>query len=721
MRDYLLLGCSLCLTIASLGACGGKEEVRREGVAGAAQGGEGGNGQPEGGGTSHAGSGAGGNGTGGLSAVISTEPADKLDLLFVIDNSLTMGDKQTVLASAVPQLLRRLTNPDCVSTDGALTTVMDTPTSPCPSGQARAFTPVDDIHIGAVTSSLGDFGGTICPETVGEQEPRGFPDQNDHGWLLGALPRVKATGLVADPFLAWSATDASSYTSVIDARAKEFQDYVTVAGELGCGFEMTLESWYRFLIDPRPPVDVGREGSLPSKRSGTDPDILAQRAAFLRSDSLVAVVMLSDENDCSFKDSNAYSWWPTSVTKSPDAFGNPVSNYMFRPSKACASAGPNDRCCYSCMLGGVDNSIPQDCLDADPTCRYANSEYLPDLDDAVNLRCLHQKQRFGYDFLFPVTRYSNALSLKTLCPDQTYGDLDCDCTAAKAKGVACDPGEPVGNPLYANLSGTLPSGPDRDDPSRVFFAGILGVPWQDLATDAVTAQDPKGKDGSVALQYKRASELDWDLFAPVNEYATPPGDPMMIEQVAPRAGTQPITGEALVAPTGAKFMANSINGHEWAPMNNGDIQFACIFSLAPQMSEGSTSAIRDCALAVGGISPQKCSGLTDEALRECMRRSVGCACSGSGSSGDLLANMSPLCQQTDGSYTTTQVAARAHPGVRELQALRAFHSQNNDTDNAIVASICPKDLTYANRASSGYGYNPAVMALANQMATKLAK
>src|SRR5512145_1337791 len=95
-----------------------------------------------------------------------TGGVDKIDILFVIDNSLSMGDKQDVLAAAVPQLLGRLTNPDCVDDPENPTTAEQrpSPSDPCGGGLQREFAPVKDIHIGVVTSALGDFGGDTCPE-----------------------------------------------------------------------------------------------------------------------------------------------------------------------------------------------------------------------------------------------------------------------------------------------------------------------------------------------------------------------------------------------------------------------------------------------------------------------------------------------------------------------------------------------------------------------------
>src|SRR5262245_23453538 len=39
---------------------------------------------------------------------------DKIDLLFMIDNSISMADKQAILAEAVPLLVQRLITPICV-------------------------------------------------------------------------------------------------------------------------------------------------------------------------------------------------------------------------------------------------------------------------------------------------------------------------------------------------------------------------------------------------------------------------------------------------------------------------------------------------------------------------------------------------------------------------------------------------------------------------------
>lgn len=620
---------------------------------------------------------------------------DKIDILFMIDNSLSMGDKQVVLSAAVPQLLSRLTNPDCVDDAGVAVPGDRSPTDDCPAGTEREFAPVKDIHLGVVSSSLGDFGGNVCPENATESAEQGFPDQNDRGWLLGALPR--ANGIVATPFFSWTAQDAAGYGTSIGPKTTEFRNHVTAAGEVGCGLEMSLESWYRFLIDPKPPLDVTQTGQQMVQRNlgadgKGDPDILAQRAAFLRSDSLVAVVMLTDENDCSLKDSNSYSWLPAALG----------ANFpgMWRGSAACAN-NPNDPCCYSCMNDLTQlQQVPANCP-ADPTCLAGNAggkmqtadPAQPNYDN-VSIRCLKQKQRFGFDFLFPVTRYSNALTMKEICPDQTYGDLDCACTEAKAMGLPCEPGASVLNPLYDNLSTVLPTGPDRDSSDAVFFAGITGVPWQDLATD-----DTLGTTDT--LKYKLASELNWDLFAPDRKNAlAAPGDPLMVEDTNPRPGRP--------GPD-SPYGADPINGHEW---NTGgtDLQFACVFSLDQPIAEGSTTATRNC------VEAEYCAGAADAA--KCKRAFQGCSCKGAADPATYTQN-SPLCQSEAGAYSTTQTRAKAYPGTRQLQALRAFFESSVSQNNAIVASICPKNLDPDVKTGPNYGYNPAVAALVARLKEKL--
>src|SRR5262252_3508608 len=52
---------------------------------------------------------------------------DKIDLLFMIDNSISMADKQAVLKDAVPDLVQRLVSPNCVDADTGVANKAMTP------------------------------------------------------------------------------------------------------------------------------------------------------------------------------------------------------------------------------------------------------------------------------------------------------------------------------------------------------------------------------------------------------------------------------------------------------------------------------------------------------------------------------------------------------------------------------------------------------------------
>src|SRR5690606_768572 len=98
------------------------------------------------------------------------QPSEKLDLLFVVDNSSSMGDKQAIFKDAVRDMIDQLVNPPCL--DSTTQTFADLPAGTlCPSGSQRIFSPVKDIHIGIISSSLGPRGA------IDDEIPDGCEDQ----------------------------------------------------------------------------------------------------------------------------------------------------------------------------------------------------------------------------------------------------------------------------------------------------------------------------------------------------------------------------------------------------------------------------------------------------------------------------------------------------------------------------------------------------------------
>ncbi len=484
----------------------------------------------------------------------------------------------------------------------------------CASGEPELH-PVRDLHVGVITSSLGSHGASDPRDACVE------PDDDDHAHLLGALRGIDETWN-GTGFLAWDPMRFKAPPGDGDAAifSDKFGQMIRAAGEHGCGFESTLEAWYRFLIDPEPPRNIV-VSSGKSTPLGIDQTILDQRAQFLRPDSVVAIVMLTDENDCSIVD---------------DGYGYAVATAAtptFRSTSVCRS-NPNDRCCQSCGDATAVEGCPA--VDSDPECQKGTTND-PSEDD-MNLRCWDQKRRFGLDLLYPTSRYVDAL---------------------KSPVVTLRSGEVVPNPLFRAESGRA-----ARDPSLVLLAGIVGVPWQDLA-------DEESFSGS-GLRYLTALELEasarWDvvLGRPEDDPPAPPLDPLMLETPSERMGGNPITNDQLVPSSSTNPRANPINGHE--QLNTGrDLQYACIFPLA---------------------EPRVCD---PEGGR-------GCDCYPE----DTSLNR-PLCQPPGGGPAgDTQYFAKAYPGLRHLAVLKQLGA------NAIVASVCPKVI---DEGRPDHGYGPAIDAL----------
>jgi hypothetical protein len=214
-------------------------------------------------------------------------------------------------------------------------------------------------------------------------------------------------------------------------------------------------------------------------------------------------------------------------------------------------------------------------------------------------------------------------------------------------------------------------------PSQVILTGIVGVPWQDLADRASLS--------GAGLTYLTAAQLTqqgrWDvvLGTPDASPPKPPTDPFMFETPFDRSELSisqenPVVGEPIVPGTSVNPRANGINGHESINMGNRTLQFACSYPLG---------------------TPKIC----DETA---LNIDIGCRCFAE----DSVYNHA-LCQPPSGGPpSTTQYFDSALPGLRHLQLLKALG------DNAITASICPKEV---DPTAADYGYRPAMKSLAARL------
>jgi hypothetical protein len=634
-----------------------------------------------------------------FTSVIHSVAVDKLDILFMIDNSASMGDKQALLAQAVPDMINRLVSPNCVDTTGA--TIGPSTAGRCATGKLE-FPPVHDMHLGIITSSLGGRGGAgTCDPMATNQANMNLNAHNDDQAHL--INRQVAGGMetpvtkAGSPlnFLAWYPTVAANMnsannpappvpaeTAVGDPMTAgtligDFTAMISGVQEHGCGFEAQNEAWYRFLVQPDPFASIQIDSKAKASEQGYDAVILQQRKAFLRPDSLLAIIVVTDENE---------------EVADPLAVGG--EGYLYEgtgwPQSTAAPEGtieckntPLDPKCTSCAFTNVMNdtaNFPTRCPNDPPT---GVGGYLDPTDDSINVRYFHQEQRFGVFSGYPVSRYIRGLTSASV-PD-------------RAHEVQPDSGTYVGdqdiyancvNPIFAtNLptDATTPAnlcnltrGPRT--PDLVYYAAIAGVPHQLLqAQVGVDPECPMGTAQADCPQKSQLSEDDWLKITgkdPEN-YDFTGADFHMLESEDPRA--------ASACPPNSADTCDPINGREWGT-NKGDLQFSCIFQLA---------APKDCS------QPQYLG-----------------ACDCYDGPGSMNPNGKPLCTKAGGAYTATQTYGKAYPSVREMVIAHAMADQAAGVQG-IASSLCPIHTTASGAADPVFGYRPAVNAIINRLKNAL--
>jgi hypothetical protein len=512
------------------------------------------------GGSNGAGAGAAGHGGAASPVVLArhTGTIEKLDLLFMIDNSASMANKQALLSDAVPDLLARIVTPSCLDANGNVVGRADA-SGACASGKPE-FPAIHDLHVGVVTSSLGGRGSDACPASAtNPANPALDAHNDDQGHLVtrgGASEQPVADAQPAGFLTFAPGGDPQKLVS-------DFQQIVSGVNEYGCGYEAQLESWYRFLVQPDPYASITSPDPATGRVSlqGVDASILKQRHDFLRPDSMLAIVVLTDEND-STVDPLAVGGqgWAYENSNFP---GSTTGGGAAKGTNVCA-ANPFDPSCTSCAFCANGSNAA---ICSDPACAGPDHGYYTPQDDALNERFFHMKQRFGVDPQFPVDRYVTALT-SALVPDRNGEHpqgADGLPSADYVGTAACT------NPIFAaslptDASGDLchlPAGPRALD--QVLFAVIGGVA-PDLLHGAPVA------------------DADWDriLGRDPLHYDFTGADPRMLESMTARAGAGP---------------------GEWTT-NGDDLEYACTFPLA---------APRDCTLDANKFACD-CDGTSDSPL-----------------------------------------------------------------------------------------------------------
>jgi hypothetical protein len=718
MRSRLTLGASVCGLFLSAVACGGH-------IAGAPTGGDGGPGASgSSGGPGGGSSGASSGGSSGSTPPFTTpllKTGDKVDLLFDIDNSASMADKQAYLAQAVPDLIGRLIQPNCVNPAGSIAGTASLSGACADPNSTPEFSPVHNLHIGIVSSSLGPRLGNACPT-----DPTNLASQQQ--WSGGTVPRhnddqAHLLSRTADPnnlanytegtlgdaqpdgFLDWfpppnvnaanTGVVPTGPSPIVDPTvlSADFQRMVVGVHAFGCGIESQLESWYRFLIQPDPYASLGLDATgKQAQWVGVDTTILAQRADFLRPDSLVAILVLSDENDSEVdvRSFGGSAWNFMSTTFNPP-----------RGTSTCATS-PGDPGCTSCGFG-TDES--------DAQCQNNGGRYTSNTDWGfdLNLRHVHEKQKYGISVQFPVQRYVLGLTSPRV-PDRVaeYPAGASSYQGLTAANLKC------ANPLFAAKLPTAPAGtsswnPTADElcnlapgprgPNLVFYAHIGGVPHQLLQ------QDPTNPDSP---QKAVLTDDDWELILgkdPENFDYTGI-DPHMVEDYQQRTGVVVPAGGFKVADPSQPEGTDPISGREWQTNTSSssgvarhqgllvDREYACTFKLATP---------RDCSSAAISADPT-------------LNESCDCVAPAANSGGAFThAEVPAVCNDAT---NTQQDYAKVYPTIRELELARLL-GQVSGANEGVVSSMCPIHTVETGPGDPLFGYRPAMNTLVNRMKAAL--
>jgi hypothetical protein len=322
-----------------------------------------------------------------------------VDILFVIDNSATMAEEQAALARGIGTLIERLEHPDVRASYRIAFTTTDngnpwcTDTTP-EAGALRASScagRLDEFMVDG-TEPL-DATAPACLDLCAHEDIALLPTTTSIDAAPRSRPWLESTDGVTNVPPSISMTEAAQC--------------MIPQGIDGCGFEQPL---------------AGIELALARTEDDADP-----AWGFLRPNAILAVVVVSDETDCS-----VHPWW-SEIFLPVEQGGNEVfwsdPSASTPTSAVCWNAGVS--CTIGSMLGVYDE------------CHAMNRDFdgfeIEDADDAEMEAVLQ-----------PVAHFVDML--------QTYEDEKQQIT----------PGQEL---IFAAISG-VPEG---------YEPGVVDIPWADAA------------------------------------------------------------------------------------------------------------------------------------------------------------------------------------------------------------------------------------------------
>lgn len=217
-----------------------------------------------------------------VSVTVEATGVEQVDILFVVDSSYSMQAEQEKLADQIPRLVETLASG--TRADGT------------------EFPAAKDMHLAVVTTDMG------VPTLQYQDTPQTKCTTWGQDGLLQAAPAPAYIDPSGDPNRNWAPTAAcssGSFPSYVEYRdggplspteAAQQLGCLAQVGPGGCGFEMQLEAPLKALwpsTDPTYQFLGGTPGHGDLENRG-----------FLRENSLLAVILVTDEDDCSVENAD---------------------------------------------------------------------------------------------------------------------------------------------------------------------------------------------------------------------------------------------------------------------------------------------------------------------------------------------------------------------------------------------------------------------------------
>jgi len=197
-------------------------------------------------------------------------PALRVDMLILMDTSASMREEQDLIRAGIPELVRALRSGD-VDGDGM-----------------PDYSPVVDLQVGLITPDLG----------VGLADALGCTRTGDMAVLRSTSIASSCTGTYGPIVRFTSGGDPTAAAAALACLAN--------AGAMGCGFEQQFDAVLE-AASPDGATSYTRASYIPlAFADGSMGRAETDNAGLFRDDAVLAIVLITDEDDCTALDPRSF-------------------------------------------------------------------------------------------------------------------------------------------------------------------------------------------------------------------------------------------------------------------------------------------------------------------------------------------------------------------------------------------------------------------------------